>query len=141
MNYREMGKTQLGKECDEQGISFQSIDTKLALIEKLEKANGIVHEEAEEVKRVHKVFGEYVKCKIHPQVQYERNNVIYLGINAYSWNVRPRAEVMLPIGVIEFAKNCTYVTHAWDPTAKGTTEGDEGGHVPENNPLYVVEML
>lgn len=141
MNYREMGKTQLAKECDEQGITYNSIDTKMNLILKLEKANGIEHTEVKVEKRMHKVFGEYIKVRIHPQVPQERNNVIYLGINKFSWNIRPRSEVWLPIGVVDFAKSCTYATHAWDATAKGETEDQHGGHVTEHNPKYVIEIL
>jgi len=141
MNYRDMGKTQLLKECEEQGITTSTIDTKIKLIEMLEKANGIVHEEAEEVERVHPVFGKYIKCRIHPQVNFDRNNTIYVGINQYSWNIRPRAEVLIPEGVAKSLKEATYAVHVWDPTAKGSSENDKGGHVTEHQPKFVVEYL
>ena len=149
MYTEEMSKEELLEACELNDIKVLAQDTKPILVAKLNEKLGTFDEEEETeevivpVKKVrtHRQLGEYKQCIIHPQMQMDSENLIYVGINAYSVNIKPRTEVPLPIGAIEFLKECKYPKHVWDKDAKGIDENSGGGHVTEYRKKFVVEIL
>lgn len=90
--------------------------------------------------RKHKIFGAYVKCKVHPTTSVDEGNTIHIGVNAYTVDITPGTEVELPIKIIDFIKSCSTAKHFYDAN-KRAANGKVGVHSTKDVSKYIVEKL
>jgi len=128
------------------GAAYESNATAEQLIEAItatDKYNPItesggVPSAVVEGKKVHPIHGEYVSVILHPTAGNEQNTSIFLSVNNYTVEVQPRTKVMLPKGIVKFAKSAKRIEHYFDRNAM-SDNGNVGAHLSREVPLYIVE--
>ena len=86
-----------------------------------------------EAKRVHKLFGEYKKCKITYKQENKKNVSIFASINSYTVECQQDTEVEIPTDIIEILKDSTYTTYFYDEK--------ERKHKSKEVKKYFVELV
>lgn len=69
-------------------------------------------------KRVHKLFGEYKKCKITYKQPGKEKVSIFASINSYTVECQQDTEVEIPSDIIDILKEATYTTYFYDEKEK-----------------------
>ena len=90
--------------------------------------------------KVHKTFGEYKKCIIHPTKHAQGSTSVFISVNRFVYEAQPEIEIELPIGIINFLKNASVAEHYYDRTAT-SVNGNKGEHRTRYPKKYIVEIL
>lgn len=69
-------------------------------------------------KRVHKLFGEYKKCKVTYKQAGKEKVSIFASINSYTVECQQDTEVEIPSDIIDILKEATYTTYFYDEKEK-----------------------
>lgn len=69
-------------------------------------------------KRVHKLFGEYKKCKITYKQAGKEKVSIFASINSYTVECQQDTEVEIPSDIIDILKEATYTTYFYNELEK-----------------------
>lgn len=82
---------------------------------------------------VHKLFGEYKKCKVTYKQPGKEKVSIFVGINSYNLECQQDTEVEIPEEVIEVLKDATYTTYHYNEKEKK--------HETKETKKYFVELV
>ena len=69
-------------------------------------------------KRVHKLFGEYKKCKVTYKQAGKEKVSIFASINSYTVECQQDTEVEIPSDIIDILKEATYTTYFYNELEK-----------------------
>ena len=127
-------------------LDYTLTDDRDVLIKTIQKSDGYnpVNEmgsasEVKEGKKVHPVFGEYIKVTVHPQEGFNTNTAVFVSVNNYTAEFQPRTMVSLPKKIVKFLQEATYAKHAFDPNVM-SENGNMGAHVTRQERAYIVEI-
>lgn len=73
-------------------------------------------------KRVHKLFGEYKKCKVTYKQAGKEKVSIFASINSYTVECQQDTEVEIPSDIIDILKEATYTTYFYNELEKNTNQ-------------------
>ncbi len=121
------------------GVKVQASHSLQQVKKIIQDSGKITIKEGTKVK-VHKTFGIYTKCKIHPTTSVDKGNTIHIGLNNYTVDIEPGIEIALPIKIIDFIKSCSTDKHFYDATRRGAN-GKMGVHSTMDVSKYIVETL
>ena len=63
-----------------------------------------------------------------------------IGLNDYTIDITPKAEVEIPVKIADFIKSCSTIKHFYDEKKRGP-DGKIGVHSTKNVEKYIVERL
>jgi len=127
-------------------LEYTLTDDRDALVKIIQKSDGYnpVNEmgsasEVKEGKKVHPVFGEYIKVTVHPQEGFNQNTAVYVSVNSYTAEFQPRTMVSLPKKIVKFLQEATYAKHVFDANVM-SENGNMGAHITRQERAYIVEI-
>ena len=103
--------------------------TKLETLD--EKLNGL--ENTVTKPRVHKLFGEYKKCKVTYKQPGKEKISIFVAVNSYNLECQQDTVVEIPKDIIDVLKQATYTTYHFDDKEKK--------HYTKEATKYFVELV
>ena len=103
--------------------------TKLETLD--EKLNGLENKVIKP--RVHKLFGEYKKCKVTYKQPGKEKISIFVAVNSYNLECQQDTEVEIPEKIIDVLKEATYITYHYNEKEKK--------HETKETKKYFVELV
>lgn len=92
----------------------------------------------------HKVYGDWIEVIVHPSASQDKNTDIWVGVNDFGAQFKPRENVWLPKGIVKLLKDPNFagtVEHYFDAEAISEISGKRGVHKSRMLPKYVVELV
>lgn len=83
--------------------------------------------------RVHKLFGEYKKCKVTYKQPGKEKVSIFVAVNSYNLECQQDTEVEIPEKIIDVLKEATYITYHYNENEKK--------HETKETKKYFVELV
>lgn len=83
--------------------------------------------------RVHKLFGEYKKCKVTYKQPGKEKISVFVAVNSYNLECQQDTEVEIPEKIIDVLKEATYITYHYNEKEKK--------HETKETKKYFVELV
>lgn len=144
---KDMNKTELDKIMTQLEIPGESSDTLAIKVQRIEESGKFkpINENGtsgikidEKGRRIHPTLGTYRKVTVTPIEPMEQNTSIFVSINAYTAEFKPREMVELPTEIIKLLKSPRVPQHYYDSKAV-SENGNIGAHMTRYVAKYVVE--
>ena len=110
----------------------------------IQKDKEVAKVETKTTRKPHPIYGEWINVKVHPAASQDKNTDIWVSVNTFGRQFKPREVVSLPKGIVKLLKDPAFAgtpENYFDSEAIAEMSGKRGVHKTRMIAKYIVELV